>query len=378
MRKQRRTGKLCALLAVTLCASCAFTACEFGAKSDENATKSNVIFSFDSYDILHSLSIQNFQGRMSVCTDEDMVTQGAASMKLTVVKPSTYEWHRYSEWKDYRAPRLTLPLEETELSKTAAFTLDTYNDNDYDTGMYLFATDVEDNIVYSAYDTAYAKTWTKLSFSVNQAFVSEKIYKIYLSIADTNENTTYYFDNFQAHAGTSAPITAKAKGNVLSSLSTMEELYSLNVFTTTHSPAFHAAIQTDPNDAQKKVLALVHENYSGAENSVSYTSDGRIYGIRLAPSVTENYDFSAMRYCSVEVFNAMSTPKKVTIALSNDSDTDVCEVEIPVGEWTKISVENTLGSAVKEISVTMRCYDNFSQGTVYLRNLLAEGENHEN
>lgn len=374
-RNKRRFAAISLSLGM-LAALGGFTAC--AEKDEAQGAQVKATFSFDTFEELHGVKTKNFQGKLSLGTGEGMFTEGKASMKLSVAKPATYIYHRYSERKDFLTPIFSLPIRETDLAATAAFTMDVFNANAYDSGVYLFAKNVGGEVIYSAYGAARANEWNKLSFPVNQAFVSEKITEIYVSVADTNENTVYYFDNFVSHAGQSAPISAHYSGNVISALSSAEELRALNVFTKTHFPAFHAALASDPEDGSRTVVSLVHESYGGGENSVSYWKDGRLYGFTLSGGAIAGFDFSAMKYCSIEAYNAMPFKKKVTISLSDGETTKSAEAELPVTGWTKLRVENPFGENVKEISITASSYDNFRAGNIYFKNLTAEGAENEN
>ena len=192
-RNKRRFAAISLSLGM-LAALGGFTAC--AEKDEAQGAQIKATFSFDTFEELHGVKTKNFQGKLSLGTGEGMFTEGKASMKLSVAKPATYIYHRYSERKDFLTPIFSLPIGETDLAATAAFTMDVFNANAYDSGVYLFAKNVGGEVIYSAYGAARANEWNKLSFPVNQAFVSEKITEIYVSVADTNENTVYYFDNF--------------------------------------------------------------------------------------------------------------------------------------------------------------------------------------
>ena len=103
-----------------------------------------------------------------------------------------------------------------------------------------------------------------------------------------------------------------------------------------------------------------------------------MYGFTLSGGAIAGVDFSAMKYCSIEAYNAMPFKKKVTISLSDGETTKSAEAELPVTGWTKLRVENPFGENVKEISITASSYDNFRAGNIYFKNLMAEGAENEN
>ena len=363
------------VLALVVAISC-FLVSGCNNSQSENTENSAFSYGFDSYEEIARITTSNFQGSMSQCKEETFVTAGQGSLKLNVKKATSYDQHRYGEVKDYLAPTISFPVDEIDLANTQYFTLDVYNNNDYDTGLYLYATK-DSKIVFSSYAVAPQNKWSKAVFSLNTNFAQEMITSLYLSIADTNQNTTYYFDNFSTVAGkTLVPKFSSSTTNILE-LNTANDLLALDFFTKTSTPASHLAIANDPTDGSKIVTALAHENYTGRNNPASYTADDKEYGFSVWTKVLARYDFSEVKKITLEVYNGMRTPKKICLSVSDGKNVAERETEVPVGRWTTISVNNLLDlnlalGGIKDISVTLNSYDNFAAGTIYFRNLSVE------
>ncbi|MBQ8684584.1 MAG: hypothetical protein IJ514_00220 [Clostridia bacterium] len=345
-----------------------FTGCK------EDTAPVTSLYTFDGYDEISHVLTENVQGRLRPCSDEGYYTEGSGSLKLTVTKPTSYAWHRYGEAKDFLPPTLKFPIDETSLTSVSAFTVDVYNANAYDTGVYLYVKSA-DKIAYSGYAVANANRWSKLSFAVNACFAKGSVTDVYISIADTNENTTYYFDALQTVGGTSAQPRVSSDGTTVLALDNAEELRALGFYTKTDVPAAHLRLASDPQSGTDTVVAVLTEKYTGRINPISWVSDDREYGFTVWETAVKNYDFSEARKCYIEVYNATEGAKKITLFVGDGTNTATTEKEIPVGEWTKLSVNNLLSldlTKISQLGVSMNSYDGFEAGTVYFKNLSVE------
>lgn len=358
----------CFLLAiVTMATLGGLTAC-----SKEEVKKEDS-FGFNCYDEIQYVTTENILGRLRACSDEGFYTEGSASLKVTIQKPTSYNWHRYGEKKDFLPPTLKLPIKERNINTAQAFLLDVYNANIYDSGVYMYAKSAG-KIIWSGYCVAQAGKWNKLAFTVNGDFANGTISDVYVAIADTNENTTYYFDNLQVVEGEGKTPTIESNGNTVVAFSTANEIKAAGFYTKTDVPAAHLAFATAP-DGKTALLVLNTENYSGRINSVSYMRDDREYGFTVAKSVLENFDFTSASTCYIEVYNACCEPKKIKLTVADGENIATSETEIPVGAWTKVSV-NDLSSIelakISEVTVTLNAYNNFEAGSLYFKNLSVE------
>ncbi len=364
----------------TLALVSAITCVGFSGCAEETAGHKE-LFGFESYEDLLKVSTENFMGGIKACQEEGFFTQGNGGMKLSVSKPASYNYHRYSEKKDYLTPTLVVPIAETDLSTVQAFTLDVYNANDYDTGVYLYTkegemTDWSDErkIGFCAYAVAQKGKWNKLSFTVNGEFDTGKYKRLFVSVVDTNENTTYYFDSLCAVEGTSKKPNVSSNGSTVLAMNKSEEVRALDWYTKGSLPASYLALGSDPVSGES-VTALVHEPFTGRKDPASFEYDDRDYGFNVWEEVVKNYDFQGARKIKLEVYNGMKTTKKITLSISDGTNVAQRETEVPMGQWTTISVNNLLKldlSKIENIGVTLKAYDNFDAGTIYFRNLAVE------
>ena len=340
----------------------------------EDETNLSTAQGFNGYNEIQYVTTENLQGRLRACADDGFYTEGSTSLKLTVQKPTSYAWARYGEAKDFLPPTLKFPIEERDLNTVQTFLLDVYNANAYDTGVYLYAKSAE-KVIWSAYATAQSGKWNKLAFPVNADFASGIVTEVCAAIADVNENTTYYFDNLQIVDGTATTPEVGHNGNVVVAFENADERKAAGFFCKTDVPAANLAFAFDPENKSRGVMALRTEAYSGRINSVSHTKDDREYGFTVARSAVESFDFTNARKCYIEVYNACGEPKKLTLSVGDGEKVASRETEIPVGKWTKLSVNNLLSldlTKISEISVTLNSYANFEAGAIYFKNLSVE------
>lgn len=373
MKRYKMFTHVFAFLSAIACIG--FTGCNQSSQQGaDSASAFAYACGFDDYEEISRITTSNFQGSMKVCKEKDFFTDGTSSLKLNVKKATSYDWHRYGETKDYLAPTLQIPISETDLGNTQAFTLDVYNDNDYDTGIYIYAKSNGD-IIYSGYDVATKKKWNKLVFSVNTLFTNGVISDVYISVSDTNENTTYYFDSFAVVEGTtSLPNVSSSEKHILE-LKTAADISALQYFTKTDSPASHLSLAYDPVDSSKQVTGLIHENYTGRSNPLSYLKDDKEYGFSVWEKVLSRYDLSDVKKITLDVYNGMKTSKKIDLRVSDGENVASRQTEVPIGTWTTISVNYLVGldlTSIKDITVSLNCYDNFEAGAIFFRNLSVE------
>ena len=343
-----------------------FTACGGGLQA-------KTALGFNCYDDVKFVSMSNILGRIRTCSDDGFYTEGGASLKLDIQKPTSYNWHRYGEKKDFLPPTLKFPIEEQNISGISTFLLDVYNANGYDTNVYLYAKSA-DEIIWSACATAQSEKWNKLAFSVNADFSNGVINEVYVAIADVNENTTYYFDNLKIVNGSVGTPEVAHNGNVIAAFQTADEVKAAGFYTKTDIPAASLSYATAP-DGKTAALAVKTESYSGRINSVSYLRDDREYGFTIAKNVLESFSFANARKCYIEVYNACEKARRITLTVSDGENIATRETEIPVGVWTKVSVNNLLSldlTKINEVTVALNAYDHFEAGALYFKNLSVE------
>lgn len=112
-----------------------------------------------------------------------------------------------------------------------------------------------------------------------------------------------------------------------------------------------------------------------SSSMISYLRDDREYGFTIAKNVLESFSFANARKCYIEVYNACEKARKITLTVSDGENIATRETEIPVGVWTKVSVNNLLSldlTKINEVTVTLNAYDHFEAGALYFKNLSVE------
>lgn len=342
------------LLALILCVITAIACVGCGG----NKSQTVAIANFDDYDQVRLVKFERCIGRVNVNKDKKYITQGNSSMIFFLENPSAkasegwiYGSQDVADYdKNVTACLRFKPDQLTsDLRKISKFNFDVYNDNLNEVTLLFTAVNIFNEVIYADAMTLLPKTMNRLCSKVNDLFYSENTSAVryyYMSFCGTEENSTFYIDNFTATIGErTAPTITKRASGVLLDFNQASDLDYINLVCSTLTPSvIYQYNASYANSARGYSLCLKALGISGAEYEGGVKGDNlckKGNGIAIAPQYLKACDLTYAEKLTFKAYKSTVGSVEIIVTLSDGTTTEEVRVTIDGKEWQDIEVNPT-------------------------------------
>ena len=339
----------------------------------EGGGRTQMLYSFESYEEIASIHLAQFIGKASLNEDSDYVSHGKSSLKVEIEEP----WLLQNTWtqkNNEASPRLTIDYENyffsmENVTDTELFGVDVYNESDLPLSVVFWIKDRQGILLSSMAEIA-PHVWTEAKFPVNRhAFADrgEEVLSYNFSIVGegmfSSGTTTVYFDRFYAVKTTDSVVPLIKTGEDLKILdfNSLEDLSWVAAFND-YAPAVNIGYNVDSRYAAEggslklSVLCM-------PENNILFGlyPNGQRSGVLVVKDGLDAVDFTLLKYSyspkvSCNFYNNSASAQTVYMEMT-DGDGNAAKVKasaLAYG-WTKISITDFTGIDLSDVA-TLRIY----------------------
>lgn len=342
----------------------AFVGCQKPVK--ENAYKLN---GFESYDELRTIRMERCIGSMKVNRDEKYITDGSASMKFEIVKPSAMMSNGWitgtfdvGEIENNVTPCLNFAATTgcNKLNEISEFDVDIYSDNAFDCKLLFTAEDKTEKVVFANVINVNANSMNRIRIPISSLFNKEETeiakYKLSFYGAPT---AVFYIDGFKAVKGTreQVNVTDRTFGNILT-FDSAEELGYLNYVCNTMTPSVQYTHNVDyafsQNGYSLKMKAFTTD---GSEYQKSDGTDANCRlgnGFEIASELLQKCEMEFAEKLLLDAFVDGNQTRNVVIT-AFDGETEVTK-SFPISpyEWQTIEFADETLDLSKLVSLQIK------------------------
>lgn len=372
-------------LSLVLAAVCSLGAV-FAAGCGGGATQSVYsVNGFEKYDELRTIRMERCIGSIKVNRDEKFVTDGEASAKFEIVKPSALAANGWITGsldtgvvEKNVTPCLTFAAtsDYNKINEIAEFTLDVYSKNEFDCKLLFTAENKFNQVVFADVIDVTGGQWNKIRIPVSGHF-----YETETEVADYNVSfygapkAIFYLDAFKIVKGAreKAAVTDRAVGSILD-FDSASDLAYLNYVCNTKTPSVQYTHSPDYAFAQNGYsLKLKAFETDGSEYEKSDDTDAACRagnGFSIAPELLQKCDTSFAEKILLDVFVDANQTRNIVITASDGETVQTQSFPVSGYQWTTVEFESKFElSKLASLQIKLDTLANETECDVYLDDL---------
>lgn len=374
----------------------------FGCNEKKTANDKNLVYGFESYTELYSLTPTRYAGRATLNTDKKYVSQGDASFYWEIDSPYYGRGNTMTQGTD-AIPKMSIYdmnfySEITDKTDVACYSVDVYNANDYNVKFMLYVA-CGNKIITSKISDAENGRWTTVYAKVNPLIAKDydAVTAIHMGVYMDNPvdmsvrdaKCKLYLDNLIIYKGENVLHEADAESaGMINNLSETGVLNYIAPVTLTPPSILNLLPVTDVSfnynplyakDAEGSIRLDVIPMIDGTHLiSNDYIGDKGRVGFRFLKEFAEKIDLKLLHYrneesLQIDVFNAGNAGRFIYLTIEDVSgETATDRAWIEKGEWGTVKLSDygkaDLGN-ITVVKVTTDIYSVSEPVTLYFNNL---------
>lgn len=370
------------LVLAAVCSLCATWA--VGCGGDASSVVYNVN-GFEKYDELRTIRMERCIGSIKVNRDARYVTEGGASAKFEIEKPSalaTNGWITGSLDAGVLEKNVTPCLnfaatsEYNKINEISEFTLDVYSENDFDCKLLFTAENKANEVEFAQVVDIYGGQMNRVRIPVSGLFYEEETEVTDFNVSFYGATSgTFYLDAFKIVKGERRAATVKtsAQGTILdfNSATDLEYVdYVCNTVTPsvqfTHSPDY--AYAQNGYSLKMKAFAIDGSEHNKSDGSDAACRKGN--GFAIAPALLQKCDMAFAEKILLDVFVNGNQTRNIVITASDGEKIQTQSFPVSGYQWTTVEFLSDFNlSKLASLQITLDTLANEVECDVYLDDL---------